>query len=178
MGKLSLTLTKVPTDSSLIRDRNARVRFSVRIRQDVRLTPATRLVANALLFACVDSRTGRCQPYRARIAHEAGVSERTVTRAVQSLRDAEYLDVTPTWGKRHRTDGRRWYRPRGANVLEWRIPIDFSVRDSVSLDPSPSFKNQPMMMDEGLSKAMTRLANSMADRNEADRLRAMTQQSA
>ena len=147
-------------------DRNARARLGVRIRADRRLTHATRNVANAILFAGMDARTGRCQAYRARLAHEAGCCERSVSRATQALADAGYLSVVPTWGKRHRSDGRRWYRPRGANVLEWRVSADFFVRDKLAVYPSPISKSLPSaQLPEGLSRVLERFGNAIADRN-------------
>ena len=151
-------------DTTMI-DRNARARLGARIRADKRLTHATRSVANAALFSAMDARTGRCQAYRARLAHEAGCSPRSVTRATQALQDAGYVRVVPTWGKRHRTDGRRWYRPRGANVLEWQVPASFVV--SAKLAPDPSFnliKPALTPLPEGLTRVLERLGNAIADR--------------
>ena len=145
-------------------DRNVRTRLAVRIRQDRRLSPTTRHVANAALFSAMDARTGRCQAYRARLAHEAGCSQRSVTRATQALQDAGYLSVVPTWGKRHRSDGRRWYRPRGANVLEWRVSADFFVSAKLAAYPSSISKNlPPAPLPEGLSSVLIRLGRAIAD---------------
>ncbi len=147
-------------------DRNARARLAVRIRQDRRLSPTTRHVANAALFSAMDARTGRCQAYRARLAHEAGCSARSVTRATQALQDAGYIAVVPTWGRRHRSDGRRWYRPRGANVLEWRVSADFFVSDKLAAYPSPHLKKvAPAALPEGLSRVLERFGNAIADRS-------------
>lgn len=147
-------------------DRNVRARLGARIRGDRRLSPTTRHVANAALFAGTDARTGRCQAYRARLAHEAGCSQRSVTRATHALQEAGYLTVVPTWGKRHRTDGRRWYRPRGANVLEWRVSADFFVSDKLSRYPSPISKSlPPAPLSEGLSRVLERFGNAIADRS-------------
>ena len=147
-------------------DRNARTRLSVRIRQDRRLSPTTRHVANAALFAATDARTGRCQAFRARLAHEAGCSQRSVTRATQALADAGYLSVVPTWGKRHRSDGRRWYRPRGANVLEWQVSADFFVSAKLAPYPSSTSKNlPPAPLPEGLTSVLVRLGHALADRS-------------
>ena len=147
-------------------DRNARARLAVRIRRDKRLSPTTRHVANAALFASMDSRTGRCRAYRARLAHEAGCSKRSVTRATQALQEVGYLVVVPTWGQRRRTDGRRWYRPREANVLEWRIPGDFFVSAKLAAYPSSISKPlPPAPLPEGLSRVLERLGRSMADRS-------------
>ena len=147
-------------------DRNARARLGAKIRADKRLTHATRSVANAALFSATDARSGRCQAFRARLAHEAGCSRRSVTRATQALQDAGYLAVVPTWGRRHCQDGRRWYRPRGANVLEWRIPADFFVSAKLAADPSSKYKTlPPAPLPEGLSKVLERFGHTIADRS-------------
>jgi hypothetical protein len=146
-------------------DRNVRARLGARIRADRRLSPTTRLVGQAALFAATDARTGRCQAYRARLAHEAGCSPRSVTRATQALQDAGYLSVVPTWGKRHRSDGRRWYRPRGANVLEWQVSADFFVSAKLAAYPSPTSKNlPPAPLPDGLTSVLVRLGHAIADR--------------
>lgn len=146
-------------------DRNARARLGAKLRADKTLTHATRSVANAALFAGMDARTGRCQAYRARLAHEAGCCERTVTRATQALQEAGYLQVVPTWGARRRQQGGRWFRPRGPNVLEWRLPADFFLRDKLSRDPSSSLKTlAPAPLPEGLARALERLGHAIADR--------------
>ena len=151
-------------------DRNVRARLGARLRADRRLSPTARLVGQTALFMGMDARTGRCQAYRARLAHEAGCSPRSVTRATQALQDAGYIVVVPTWGRCHRTDGRRWYRPRGANVLEWRIPADFFVSAKLAADPSPLFKMMaPQPMPEPLIGALARLGHAMADRMIASR---------
>ena len=147
-------------------DRNVRARLAARIRVDSRLTPTARHVANAALFAGMDARTGRCQAYRARLAHEAGCSKRSVTRATQALADAGYLQVVPTYGQRRRESGGRWFRPRGANVLEWRVPADFFL--SAKLAPYPSPKIQKMVaapLPEGLARVLERFGNAIADRS-------------
>ena len=104
-------------------DRNVRARLGARIRADRRLSPTARLVGQAALFSAMDASTGRCQAYRARLAHEAGCSKRSVTRATLALQDAGYLSVVPTWGKRHRSDGRRWFRPRVLPVVRTRASL-------------------------------------------------------
>ncbi len=147
-------------------DRNERARLGARIRADKRLSHATRSVANAALFSGMDARTGRCQAYRARLAHEAGCSPRSVTRATQALVEAGYIRVIPTWGKRHRSDGRRWYRPRGANVLEWQVSTDFFVSAKLAPDPSLSLRKiQAAPLPEGLSRVLQRFGNAIADRS-------------
>ena len=145
-------------------DRNARARLAVRIRQDKRLSPTTRHVANAILFAGMDTRSGRCQTFRARLAHEAGCSPRSVTRATAALQEAGYVRVARTWGQRRREVGGRWFRPQGANVIEWILPAGFLV-DRMARYPSPlSKKAEPAPLPEGLSQALERLGNSIADR--------------
>ena len=147
-------------------DRNARTRLAVRLRQDKRLSPTARHVANAALFSAMDNRTGRCQAYRARLAHEAGCSKRSVTRATQALQDAGYIKVVPTWGKRHRSDGRRWYRPRGANVLEWQVSADFFVSAKLAADPSSYLKKpEPAPLPDSLTRVLERFGNAIADRS-------------
>ncbi|MEI7606707.1 MAG: hypothetical protein WCJ64_04920 [Rhodospirillaceae bacterium] len=146
-------------------DRNARARLAARIRQDRRLTPTTRHVANAALFATMDPRTGRCSAYRARLAHEAGCSARSVSRATQALEAAGYLSVVPTYGRRHRAQGGRWFRPRGRNLLVWRIPADFFLSAKLAAYPSSISKTlAPSPLPEGLSKALARFINAGADR--------------
>ena len=146
-------------------DRNARARLGAKLRADSRLTPTARLVGQAALFGCMDARTGRCQAFRGRLATEAGCSERSVTRATQALQEAGYLSVVPTWGKRHRSDGRRWYRPRGANVLEWRVPASFFVSAKLSLVPSPINKKEaPAQLPEGLARVLARFGTTLADK--------------
>jgi len=146
-------------------DRNVRARLGARLRADSSLSHATRSVANAALFAGTDARTARCQAYRARLAHEAGCCERTVTRATQALQAAGYLQVVPTWGPGRRQQDGRWFRPRGANVLEWRIPAGFFLRDKMSRDPSSSLKKEPPPpLPEGLARALERFGNAIADR--------------
>ena len=112
-------------------DRNARAMMGARIRMDAGLTAATRLVALAALFAPggMACRTGRCQMHRAALARQAGVCEKTVTRATQALETAGYLHVVPTYGPRRRAEGGRWFRPRGANVLDWVLPPGFFLKD-------------------------------------------------
>ena len=145
-------------------DRNARARLGAKIRADRRLTHATRAVAHAALFATMDARTGRCQAFRGRLAHEAGCSPRSVTRATQALEAAGYLTVAPTWDRRRRQDGRRWYRPRGANVLEWRVPADFFVSAKLAAYPSSLSKPQALApLPEGLSRVLERFGNAIAD---------------
>ena len=152
-------------DTIMAIDRNAIAKLAVRIRRDRRLSPTARNVGNAALFAAMSTRTGRCQAYRARLAHEAGCSKRSVTRATQALQEAGYLAVVPTWGKRYRSDGRRWYRPREANVLEWRIPANFFVSAKLAADPSSISKPlAPAPLPEGLSRVLQRLGSAMADR--------------
>ena len=146
-------------------DRNARARLAVRIRQDRRLSPTTRHVANAALFSAMDARTGRCSAYRARLAHEAGCSPRSVTRATQALQEAGYLSVVPTYGQRHRAHGGRWFRPRGPNVLEWRIPAAFFLSDKLAADPSPTLKIAATApLPEGLARVLERLGTAMVER--------------
>ncbi len=147
-------------------DRNIRARLAARLRQDKRLTHATRSVANAALFSAMDARTGRCQAFRAKLAHEAGCSPRSVTRATQALQESGYIKVVPTWGKRHRQDGKRWYRPRGANVLEWQVSADFFVSAKLAADPSLSLRKiQAAPLPEGLSRVLQRFGNAIADRS-------------
>ena len=151
-------------DTKMI-DRNARARLAVRLRQDKRLSPATRLVANAALFSVMDPRTGRCQAYRARLAHEAGCSARSVTRATAALVTVGYVQLIPTWGQRRREHGGRWFRPRGPNVIAWILPAGFLLA-SLTTDTSPHIKKAtPAPLPEGLSRVLERFGNAIADRS-------------
>ena len=149
-------------------DRNLRARLGAKIRSDKSLTHATRSIANAALFAATDARTGRCQAYRARLAHEAGCHPCTVTRGTKSLEEAGYLKVVPTYGPRRREEGGRWFRPRGANVLVWDASLLKSIPHPL---PSRSLKEiQPAPLPEGLSNALARFGNAIADRSGLPRL--------
>jgi DNA-binding transcriptional MocR family regulator len=148
-------------------DRNMRARLGAKLRADTALTHATRLVGNASLFATMDAKTGRAQASRARLAHEAGCAVRTVTRATNALEEAGYIKVIPTYGPRKRVseNGKRWYRPRGANVIEWVVPEDFLLSDKRSAYPSTLYnKSAPAALDPGLSSALARLGHSIADK--------------
>jgi len=146
-------------------DRNARARLGARLRADKRLSPTTRLVAHAALFAAMDARTGRCQAFRARLAHEAGCCKRSVSRATAALAQAGYLTVAPTWGARRREQGGRWFRPRAANVLVWTLPADF-LRDKPSPSPSSLYKKpKAAPLPDGLANALARFGHALADRN-------------
>ena len=146
-------------------DRNTRARLGARIRADKRLSPTTRLVGQAALFAATDARTGRCQAYRARLAHEAGCSPRSVSRATAALQEAGYVRVARTWGQRRREVGGRWFRPQGANVIEWILPTGFLV-DRMARYPSPlSKKAEAAPLPEGLSRALARCGHALADRS-------------
>ena len=146
-------------------NRNARARLGAKIRADSSLSHATRNVANAVLFAVMSARSGRCQASRARLAHEAGCSERTVTRATKDLEATGYLRVVPTWSARRRQLGGRWFRPRGPNVLEWVLPAGFFLNDRMSRDPSPRITiSSPTPLSEGLARVLTRFGNAIADR--------------
>ena len=157
-------------------DRNARARIAVRIRQDRRLSPTTRHVANAALFSAMDARTGRCQAYRARLAHEAGCSSRSVTRATQALANAGYIQVVPTYGQRRREQGGRWFRPRGANVLEWRVPADFFLSAKLAPYPSPKIqKTVAAPLPQGLARVLERFGNTIADKRDSTKGREVSQ---
>ena len=146
-------------------DRNARARLGARLRADRRLSATTRLVGHAALFACMDARTGRCQAYRARLAQEAGCSPRSVSRATAALEVAGYLRVSPTYATRRREQGGRWFRPRGANLLEWRISADFFLRDKPAAVPRPILNQPaPAPLPEGLARVLARFGNAIADR--------------
>ena len=144
-------------------DRNARARLGAKIRGDKNLTHAARLVANAALFASTDARTGRCQAYRARLAHEAGCHTATVTRATNALQEAGYLKVVPTYGPRRRQEGGRWFRPRGANVLVWNEVL---LKRILPVYPSTNIKNIALApLPDGLARALERFGNTIADRS-------------
>ena len=144
-------------------DRNLRARLGAKIRADNRLTHATRCVGAAALFAATDARSGRCQAYRARLAHEAGCHPSTVTRATNALQEAGYLKVVPTYGPRCRAEGGRWFRPRGANVLVWnevllkRIPHPLPSLNIKKIAPAP--------LPDGLARVLERFGNAIADRS-------------
>ena len=145
-------------------DRNVRARLGAKLRSDSRLTATTRLVGHAALFACMDSRSGRCQAYRALLAREAACSERSVTRATQALQNAGYITVVPTYGQRRRQIGGRWFRPRGANVLEWLVPATFFLSAKLSAVPSLHINNElAAPLPEGLSNALARFGHAIAD---------------
>ena len=146
-------------------DRNARARLGARLRADKTLTPSTRLVAHAALFAAMDARTGRCQAYRARLAHEAGCHVDTVTAATKKLEAAGFIKIVPTYGQRRRQQGGRWFRPRGANVIEWVLPACFFLKGHRPAYPSiPSKKMAPAPLPADLATALARLGHAMADR--------------
>jgi len=152
----------IGADTTMI-DRNARARLGAKIRGDKNLTHAARLVANAALFATTDARTGRCQAYRARLAHEAGCHAATVTRSTNALQEAGYLKVVPTYGPRCRAEGGRWFRPRGANVLVWNEVLLKRIPHPL---PSLNIKNiAPAPLPEGLAKVLERFGNAIADRS-------------
>ena len=143
-------------------DRNLRARLGAKIRQDSRMTATERHVANASLFACTDAKTGRSQAYRARLAHEAACSERSVTRATNKLQELGYVRVIPTYGPRKRIQDGRWFRPRGANVLEW-LPILLTAKPAA--DPSISIKKEAAaLLPDGLAAVLTRFGSAVADR--------------
>ena len=143
-------------------DRNIRARLGARLRVDSRLSHAEARAAQAILFAGTDARTGRCQMYRERIAREAAVSLRSVDRAIARLKELAYLVVTPTYGQRHRQQGGRWFRPRGANVFTWAA--NFLVA-TVAAHPRQNNKQEaPAPLPEGLSRVLERFGNAIADR--------------
>ncbi|MEI7608106.1 MAG: hypothetical protein WCJ64_12055 [Rhodospirillaceae bacterium] len=143
-------------------DRNIRAQLGAKLRTDRRLSHAEARAAQAILFAGTDCRTGRCQMFRERIAREAAVSLRSVDRAIARLKELAYLVVTPTWGQRHRQQGGRWFRPRGANVFTWAA--NFLVA-TVAAHPSQNNKQQaPAALSEGLSRVLERLGHAIADR--------------
>ena len=143
-------------------DRNLRARLGAKIRADQRLSHATRCVGTAILFACTNCKSGRSDAYRARIAHEAACSERTVSRAFSSLRDAGYITISPTYQRRHRSDKGRWYRPRGPNVVLWTA--DLVQRDKLSALPRVIYKPQrPEPLPDALAGALARLGHAIAD---------------
>ena len=142
-------------------DRNIRARLGAHLRTDRRLSHAEARAAQAILFAGTDCRTGRCQMYRDRIAREATVSLRSVDRAIARLKELAYLVVTPTYGQRHRQQGGRWFRPRGANVFTWAI--DF-LTATVTAHPRQESYIPPLApLPEGLARVLERFGNAIAD---------------
>lgn len=73
------------------------VRLPVEAIQDTRLSRAALTVLAIVLDRC-DER-GECRISHDRIAAAAGVSERTVRRAIESLEVCEYLEVVREQGK-------------------------------------------------------------------------------
>jgi hypothetical protein len=146
-------------------DRNERARLGARLRADRRITHATFRVAQAALFGCMDARNGRCQAYRARLAHEAGCHVDTVSAATKALEAAGYVRVVPTYGARRRQEGGRWFRPRGANVLEWLVPASFFLKGRSPAGPKPSFiKEAPAALPDRLAAVLARLGTAIADK--------------
>ena len=146
-------------------DRNVRTRIGVKLRSDSKLTFATRTVGNAALFGCMDAKTGRCQASRARLAHEAACSKRTVTRATNSLQANGYIKVAPTYGPRMRAEDGRWFRPRGPNVLEWVIPEGFFLSAKLAADPSLLTKTLDLSkIDPELQATLARFGSALLDR--------------
>ena len=153
-------------------DRNLRTRLAIAIRQSRDLTPTAKLVANASLFSAMDSRTGRSQAYRAKLAHECGCSVKSVSRASKSLEEAGLVQITPTYGKKRVFDNGRTYRPRAANVWIWRdIKQEPILGDKKSLYPSvinTKEAGKAAQMPPELAAALARLVNAAADRRERD----------
>ena len=144
-------------------DKNIRAKLGMKLRTDCRLSHAEARAAQAILFAGTDCRTGRCQMYRERIAREAAVSLRSVDRAIARLKELTYLVVTPTWGQRHRQQGGRWFRPRGANVFTWAA--NFLVA-TLAAHPRQNNKQEALApLPEGLSRVLERFGNAIADRS-------------
>ena len=140
----------------------------MKLRQATELTPTTKLVGHASIFASADSRTGRCEAYRAKLAHEAGCSVRSVSRASHDLAAAGLVDIVPTYGPRRRAQDGRWFRPRGPNVWLWRAvkvlpPI---LRAKPAADSSILIKERELPAP--LAAALARLGNSMADRRDRE----------
>ena len=101
--------------------------------------------------------------YRERIAREAAVSLRSVDRAIARLRELAYLAVTPTWGQRHRQQGGRWFRPRGANVFTWAA--NFLVATAAAYPRQESKQQALAPLSEGLSRVLERFGTAIADRS-------------
>jgi hypothetical protein len=149
-------------------DRNMRARIGAKLRSDAKLTPTTRLVGQAILFAATNSNTGRCSAFRGYLAEEAGCSGRSVTRANTALVEAGYLQVVPTWEQRKRVVGGRWIRPRGPNVYVWSVPASFYMANP-SMCPRPvSIKKELPSLDPELTATIARLGNAMAERAELE----------
>ena len=144
-------------------DKNIRAKLGMKLRTDRRLSHAEARAAQAILFAGTDCRTGRCQMFRERIAREAAVSLRSVDRAIARLRELAYLVVTPTWGQRHRQQGGRWFRPRGANVFTWAA--NFLVATVATHPRQESIQQAFPPLSEGLSRVLERFGNAIADRS-------------
>jgi hypothetical protein len=76
-----------------------------------RITPAHELVARALLKRLGDD--GRLDPAQDTLAHDTGLSDRTVRRAIRALADADLL----TWQRRLARDGWRCRQTSNAYYL-------------------------------------------------------------
>ena len=144
-------------------DRNLRAKLGMKLRTDRRLSHAEARAAQAILFAGTDCRTGRCQMFRERIAREAAVSLRSVDRAIARLKELAYLVVTPTYGQRHRQQGGRWFRPRGASVFTWAV--NFLTATVAALPRQNTNIQAPCPLPEGLSRVLARFGNGIADRS-------------
>lgn len=149
-------------DTIMAIDKNIRAKLGMRLRIDHRLSHAEARAAQAILFAGTDIRTGRCQMFRERIAREAAVSLRSVDRAIAKLKELAYLTVTHTWGQRHREQGGRWFRPKGASVFIWAA--NFLVATVTGLPSQKIRKEPPAPLPDGLSRVLERLGHAIADR--------------
>jgi hypothetical protein len=149
-------------------DRNARAKLGAKLRSDAKLTPTTRLVGQAILFAAMNASTGRSLAFRGYLAEEAGCSERSVTRANAALVEAGYLTIVPTWGKNKIAHDGRWFRPRGPNVYEWVVPESF-YRANLSTCPRPIYiKKELPPLDPELEAILIRLGTTMVERVELE----------
>lgn len=143
-------------------DNRARIAFWNSLRADPRLTGSDTRVANVLLFQFMNVNTGRNQAYVAAIARLAGVSERSVYRALDKLKTLGLLRIVPTWAARMVAVGGRWFKPRGASIYEWLHNFQTAklavqpIRDTKKMEFPP--------LDAGLAAALARLGHAMADR--------------
>jgi len=150
-------------------DNRERIKFWNELRSDTRLTGSDARVANVLLFQFMNINTGRNQGYVAAIARFAGISERSVYRALSKLKGLGLLTIIPTWGRRMIAVGKRWFRPRGPSIYEWLHSFQTA---KVAAQPTSSIKKmEPEPMPPYLAAAVARLGAAIARKQELENAR-------
>jgi len=147
-------------------DRNERARIAVQIRHDSRLTPQTKHVAHALLFAFMGA-LGRAWPSYETLAKEAGCSLSTAKRAVRQLVDSGYISKTRRWGKMAIKRAGRWVPACMSNVYVWLARLSVIPTLEPRTNRSPESKLTVPALPEGLARVLERLGTSIAERKEA-----------